>query len=106
MGTCDDDTLRGHRAPCDRPRPRTCHLDTRSDDDTEKKVASASVATALARYDLPVPGGGGRGAVATRACVDKVEGRLEEPRRTRPHPSPGGPYSRMPFHGLRLPTKS
>lgn len=31
-----------------------CHFDTRSDDDTEMKVEpSASVATALARYDLP-----------------------------------------------------
>jgi hypothetical protein len=34
-----------------------CHLDTRLDDDTAKNVESASVATALARYDLPVPGG-------------------------------------------------
>ena len=50
-----------------------CHLDTRSEEETEKKVPFASVATALARYDLPVP---------------------------------GGPYSRMPFHGLRLPTNS
>jgi hypothetical protein len=34
------------------------HLLTRSDDDTEKKVELlASVATAFARYDLPVPGG-------------------------------------------------
>lgn len=34
------------------------HFDTKSDDDTEKKVELlASVATALARYDLPVPGG-------------------------------------------------
>ncbi|KAH3664097.1 hypothetical protein OGAPHI_004811 [Ogataea philodendri] len=33
------------------------HLLTRSDDETEKKVELASVATALARYDLPVPGG-------------------------------------------------
>merc|ERR1719357_330712 len=34
------------------------HLDTRSLLDTEKKVELfASVATALARYDLPVPGG-------------------------------------------------
>lgn len=34
------------------------HLDTRSDDDTEKNVELfASVATALAKYDLPVPGG-------------------------------------------------
>lgn len=34
-----------------------CHLDTRLDDDTAKNVESASVATAFARYDLPVPGG-------------------------------------------------
>mmetsp|Transcript_29112 Transcript_29112/g.95031 ORF Transcript_29112/g.95031 Transcript_29112/m.95031 type:complete len:278 (+) Transcript_29112:536-1369(+) len=33
------------------------HLDTRSELETEKKVDLASVATALARYDLPVPGG-------------------------------------------------
>eukprot|EP01139_Manchomonas_bermudensis_P020887 Amastigsp_a680174_25.p3 type:complete len:123 gc:universal Amastigsp_a680174_25:946-578(-) len=33
------------------------HFETRSDDDTEKNLQSASVATALARYDLPVPGG-------------------------------------------------
>lgn len=34
------------------------HLDTKSDDETEKKVELlASVATAFARYDLPVPGG-------------------------------------------------
>mmetsp|Transcript_34224 Transcript_34224/g.87535 ORF Transcript_34224/g.87535 Transcript_34224/m.87535 type:complete len:268 (+) Transcript_34224:622-1425(+) len=33
------------------------HLDTRSEDETLKKVESASVAMALARYDLPVPGG-------------------------------------------------
>lgn len=34
------------------------HLDTRSDEDTEKKVELlASVATAFARNDLPVPGG-------------------------------------------------
>ena len=33
------------------------HLDTRSELLTEKNVASASVATAFARYDLPVPGG-------------------------------------------------
>ena len=30
---------------------------TRSDEETLKKVESASVATAFARYDLPVPGG-------------------------------------------------
>merc|ERR1712051_1182519 len=34
-----------------------CHLDTRLDDDTDMNVASASVATAVARYDFPVPGG-------------------------------------------------
>mmetsp|Transcript_24543 Transcript_24543/g.50702 ORF Transcript_24543/g.50702 Transcript_24543/m.50702 type:complete len:214 (+) Transcript_24543:1013-1654(+) len=50
-----------------------CHLDTRSDDEIAKNLASASVATALARYDLPVP---------------------------------GGPYRRIPFQGLRFPTKS
>jgi len=34
------------------------HFDTRSDDDTEKKVElPASVATAFAKYDFPVPGG-------------------------------------------------
>jgi len=34
------------------------HLDTKSDELTEKNVELfASVATALARYDLPVPGG-------------------------------------------------
>ena len=47
------------------------HFDTRSELDTEKKVELlASVATALAKYDLPVP---------------------------------GGPKSRIPRHGLRLP---
>mmetsp|Transcript_12141 Transcript_12141/g.21592 ORF Transcript_12141/g.21592 Transcript_12141/m.21592 type:complete len:261 (-) Transcript_12141:158-940(-) len=50
-----------------------CHLDTRSDDEIAKNLASASVATAFARYDLPVP---------------------------------GGPYRRIPFHGLRLPTNN
>lgn len=34
------------------------HLETRSEEDTEKNVELfASVATAFARYDLPVPGG-------------------------------------------------
>jgi hypothetical protein len=33
------------------------HLETRSEDDTLKNVELASVATALARYDFPVPGG-------------------------------------------------
>lgn len=49
----------------------TTTLDT-PEEDTEKNLQSASVATALARYDFPVP---------------------------------GGPYRRMPFHGLRLPVK-
>ena len=49
------------------------HLETRSELETEKKVELDCVAIALARYDLPVP---------------------------------GGPYSRMPLHGLRLPVKS
>merc|ERR1711871_1790118 len=34
-----------------------CHFDTRSEEETAKNFASASVATALAKYDLPVPGG-------------------------------------------------
>ena len=35
-----------------------CHLDIRSELEMEKNVDSlASVATALARYDFPVPGG-------------------------------------------------
>lgn len=34
------------------------HFDTKSDEETEKNVELfASVATALARYDFPVPGG-------------------------------------------------
>jgi len=34
------------------------HFDTRSEDDTEKNVElPASVATAFAKYDFPVPGG-------------------------------------------------
>ena len=34
------------------------HLETKSEDDTEKNVELfASVATAFAKYDLPVPGG-------------------------------------------------
>merc|ERR1712079_10039 len=33
------------------------HLDTRSEEEIEKKVPSHSVAHALARKDLPVPGG-------------------------------------------------
>ena len=40
-----------------RTHARTCHFETRSELDTEKKVAFASVATALAKKDLPVPGG-------------------------------------------------
>ena len=39
----------------------------------DRNVLPASVATASARYDLPVP---------------------------------GGPYSKMPFHGVRLPVNS
>jgi hypothetical protein len=46
------------------------HFDTRSELETLKNVLFASVATAFARNDLPVP---------------------------------GGPYSRMPRHGVRLP---
>lgn len=49
-----------------------CHLLTKSLELILKKVLCASVATAFARYDLPVP---------------------------------GGPYNRMPFHGLRIPVK-
>jgi len=33
------------------------HLDIKSADEMEKKVQLASVATAFARYDFPVPGG-------------------------------------------------
>lgn len=34
------------------------HFDTKSDDETEKNVELlASVATAFAKYDFPVPGG-------------------------------------------------
>lgn len=33
-----------------------CHLDTKSEEDIAKNVLSASVATALARNDFPVPG--------------------------------------------------
>jgi len=44
----------------------------KSEEDTEKKVPSASVAHALAKNVLPVP---------------------------------GGPNSKMPFQGLRLPVK-
>lgn len=47
------------------------HLETRSEEEIEKKVELlASVATALARYDFPVP---------------------------------GGPKSRIPLQGVRLP---
>mmetsp|Transcript_14463 Transcript_14463/g.14522 ORF Transcript_14463/g.14522 Transcript_14463/m.14522 type:complete len:212 (+) Transcript_14463:486-1121(+) len=49
------------------------NLLTKSLEETEKKVPSHSVAHALARKDLPVP---------------------------------GGPYSKIPFQGVRLPTKS
>jgi hypothetical protein len=34
-----------------------CHLDIKSAEEIEKKVEFDSVATAFARYDLPVPGG-------------------------------------------------
>lgn len=47
-----------------------CHLLTKSLDDTLKNVPFASVATAFAKYDLPVP---------------------------------GGPYSKIPRHGVRFP---
>ena len=43
------------------------YLETKSAEETEKNVESASVATAFAKYDLPVP---------------------------------GGPYNRIPFHGV------
>ena len=33
------------------------HFETRSEEEIEKNLLSASVATALARKDLPVPGG-------------------------------------------------
>lgn len=47
------------------------HLDTKSEEEMEKKVELlASVATALARYDFPVP---------------------------------GGPKSKIPFHGVLFP---
>mmetsp|Transcript_27287 Transcript_27287/g.91293 ORF Transcript_27287/g.91293 Transcript_27287/m.91293 type:complete len:216 (-) Transcript_27287:251-898(-) len=49
------------------------HLETRSEEDTEKKVDCTWEATALARWLLPVP---------------------------------GGPYSRMPRHGVRAPVNS
>lgn len=47
-----------------------CHLLTRSEELTLKKVLFASVATAFAKYDFPVP---------------------------------GGPYRRIPLHGVRFP---
>lgn len=34
-----------------------CHFETNVAEETAKKVESASVATALAKYDFPVPGG-------------------------------------------------
>jgi hypothetical protein len=33
------------------------HLDTKSEEEIEKNVDAASVATALAKNDFPVPGG-------------------------------------------------
>jgi len=52
---------------CSTSAPTHCslspiHLDTRSDDETDMNVAFASVASALAKNDLPVPGGCGRPA--------------------------------------------
>lgn len=48
------------------------YFEIKSDEDIEKNVPSASVAQALARKVLPVP---------------------------------GGPYNKIPFHGLRAPSK-
>lgn len=45
---------------------------TRSAAETEKKTASASVATALARYDLPVPGG-----PYSKIPADEVDGKRQ-----------------------------
>jgi hypothetical protein len=73
------------RASSNRLRTRRsdspCHLETRSEEETEKKVAAASVATALARYDLPVPGGyadrkGGRETVGTAKKVARIGRRV------------------------------
>mmetsp|Transcript_475 Transcript_475/g.1217 ORF Transcript_475/g.1217 Transcript_475/m.1217 type:complete len:267 (-) Transcript_475:413-1213(-) len=56
-------TMEGVRCDADSKSARTSfsdsptHLETRSDEEIEKKVASTSVATALARWVLPVPGG-------------------------------------------------
>ncbi len=53
--------LHGHHYECTDLSLSPSHLETRSDEDTEKKVELfASVATAFARYDLPVPGGWGQ----------------------------------------------
>ena len=49
------------------------NLETKSLEEIEKNVPSASVAQALARKDFPVP---------------------------------GGPYSKIPFQGVLLPTNS
>mmetsp|Transcript_47027 Transcript_47027/g.124591 ORF Transcript_47027/g.124591 Transcript_47027/m.124591 type:complete len:342 (-) Transcript_47027:41-1066(-) len=65
------------RADSNRPRTKRSdspiHLLTKSEEEMEKNVESASVAQALAKKDFPVP---------------------------------GGPYSRMPFHGFLFPSKS
>ena len=51
---------RKHTHPCTHTHPshtHTCHLETKSLELIAKKVESASVATAFAKNDLPVPGG-------------------------------------------------
>ena len=60
------------------------HLETRSDDEIEKKVASTSVATALARCVLPVPGGPysriprqGRRSPEIRGDQAQIQGRCD-----------------------------
>ncbi len=57
---CECERMRAcvrHAVCCTHRSLSPCHFDTRSDEDTEKNVESASVATAFARYDFPVPGG-------------------------------------------------
>ena len=70
-----------------------CHFETKSDEDTEKKVDSASVATALARYDFPVPGG-----YWLVRYFNQIHLRLSTIQLT--------PYSRIPFHGLLFPVNN
>lgn len=66
------------------------HFDTRSELFTEKKVELlASVATALARYDLPVPGG-----YNMELNEKKLQLQLD---------CQLTPNSKMPFHATRLP---